>query len=243
MNNLEIKIEKKLTDYIGFDIKHIINDELDRLYVFGGAIRDIISDRVINDIDILCMSDTMIKTESILKLNGYKLNEKNGNVDFSKIYDIHIIHEPHNWTKIIDGNLKTIQLIRPVKNININKNELLEYTLGQVDMSNCAVHYSHKYGLKESYFNAIKYCKIGVFNILNTEMKTDRIYKREFKFLNRGWLKIDNDNIKKINRKIKLLEIMDDDYNQNFFMQPPTKNENDTKTKTNVYIDYLKNLL
>jgi len=68
------------------------------------------------------------------------------------------------------------------------------YLLGQVDLSCCAVHYSHQYGLKESVKGAIIQCQNHLFEIMkNNEMSSEpRIIKREQKLVQRGWKNLRN---------------------------------------------------
>jgi hypothetical protein len=78
----------------------------------------------------------------------------------------------------------------------------LYYLLGQVDLSNCAVHYSYKFGLKESYLGAVNHCINGFFEeIKNTEMNTENTEQRIEKFINRGWINLKDPNNNKIIQK------------------------------------------
>jgi hypothetical protein len=103
------KVRKNINEYIGFD-----SDELfpinSLVRIFGGSVRDSISDREIHDVDIILGSGSLDYVENILTQNGYKYMESLTPKDLSSIYtDIKIINEPHSWVK----EDKIIQLIRP----------------------------------------------------------------------------------------------------------------------------------
>ena len=104
------KVRKNINEYIGFD-----SDELfpinSLVRIFGGSVRDSISDREIHDVDIILGSGSLDYVENILTQNGYKYMESLTPKDLSSIYtDIKIINEPHSWVK----EDKIIQLIRPL---------------------------------------------------------------------------------------------------------------------------------
>ena len=209
--NIEDKIQKRLTKYLGFDYNEIINNNIDYAYIFGGAIRDIIADKDINDIDILCLPESKRKLIVVLKENGYiqtDLISKDTLLLYSKI---DAVFEPFNYIKIIDNELRTIQLITPISNSYKLESNLISnfhYMLGQVDMSNCAVHFSDAFGLRESYLGAVDHCKHNVFEVLETKMKTDRFELRYNKFIERGWSELNDDNKKNLIRSDKLHDIM-----------------------------------
>ena len=238
IHELEQKIETKLSEYVGFDIKEIINEDMDAVHVFGGAVRDIIADKEIHDVDILCMFESMRKMTPILERNGYFVHKSLTAADIQSMYsEIHVVIEPITYMKIIDNEIRLIQLIRPghtklqrgVQNYNDkNTGKSLTnffYLLGQVDMSNCAVHYSHSFGLKESFHGAVEHCIKGIFEVLDTEMKTNRFEGRKQKMLDRGWSSINNQSEatkKKLLRINKLNNIIgDEDTIYSCFMPPP----------------------
>ena len=244
--NLEEKIEKKLSEYVGFDIKEIINKDIDMLHIFGGAIRDIIANKKIHDVDILCMYESMRKVIPILEKNGYKLHSSLTSADIQSMYSsVHVIIEPKTFIKVIDNEIKIIQLIRPgqtkldnYRNYRIKDKEKaiknFYYILGQVDMSNCAVHYSYEYGLKESVYGAVQDCLSGCFVELNTEMRTDRTYSRKEKFINRGWVEKKNLDKKQQERIFKISKLINLKSKQ-YFMPPPGPD-------VNIIDDELENL-
>jgi len=210
--NLEDKIKKRLTNYLGFDYTKLINEKIDYAYVFGGAIRDIIAGFKINDIDLLCLPESKHKVRDVLIKNGYKKIDLIGK-DIMHMYSkSHLVFEPFNYIKIINNELRLVQIIVPTNNTSDGYETGLitnfHRVLGEVDMSNCAVHFSHNYGLRESYLGAVNHCKHHVFEILNTRMKTDRFEIRYNKFINRGWSKLDDKNSKQFNRAKKLENIL-----------------------------------
>jgi len=230
MNNIETKIQEKLSKYIGFNINELLSDDIDMMHIFGGAIRDIIANKKIHDIDILCLPDSKAKIIKILKSHDFIINEKISLIDIQRIYDnIKCIFSPITLTKVIDGDIRYIQLITPAST-KISKNRKLSlsvlfdnffYLLGQVDLINCAVHYSHNFGLRESHIGAIKHCQQHTFFELNkTEMNTDRTEIRKRKFKNRGWINLDenlsDDDKKQLDRHDKLTDILQK--NKNYYM-------------------------
>jgi len=212
--NIEDKIKQRLTNYLGFNYDEIINEKIDYAYIFGGAIRDIIAGHKINDIDILCLPESKRKVIDVIKKNGYiqtDLISKDTLEMYSKVRNI---FEPFNYIKIIDNELRTIQLITPTTKYASNEESDIitnfHYILGQVDMSNCAVHFSHFFGLRESYLGAVNHCKHHIFEILDTKMKTERFELRYRKFINRGWQELNDENRKNIIRSDKINNIIDE---------------------------------
>ena len=64
-------IIQKLSEYIEFDVNLIINEDNDYAYVFGGAIRDILAEKEIHDVDILCLPTCAKKVERTILEQGY----------------------------------------------------------------------------------------------------------------------------------------------------------------------------
>lgn len=64
------KIKKRVDDYLGFDCDLIFKS--DHIRLFGGAVRDILADDNINDLDILLGPRSRPKISKILELNGYE---------------------------------------------------------------------------------------------------------------------------------------------------------------------------
>lgn len=228
---MENKIKEKISEYLSFNIDEIINNDIDNTYIFGGAIRDIIANKEIHDIDILTLPESMYKIQNILDINGYKLNQEVGKIDIHTMYqDVHCIFEPKNWIKIVNNEIRLVQLIRPAIMHNIDQRifdyksivglkEKLYYLLGQVDISVCGVHYSYDYGLKESIKGAIIQCQNNMFELItDTEMSSEmRLFKREHKLLSRNWKKIDEQKRKILNRILKLEKIIN---TKSYYMNP-----------------------
>ena len=219
--NLEEKIKNRLTKYLGFDYREIINENIDYAYIFGGAIRDSIANKKINDIDILCLPNSKQKIIKIIKKNGYIQTDLVSKDTIEMYSKLRTIFEPFNYIKIIDNELRIIQLITPTSNLSNMESDVIRNfhnILGQVDMSNCAVHFSNAFGLRESYLGAINHCKHNVFEVLDTKMKTDRFELRYQKFINRGWEELNEDNMKNIIRSDKLHNIIDDANKTKYFL-------------------------
>lgn len=194
------KVREKINKYIEFD-----SDELfpinSLVRIFGGAVRDAISDREIHDVDIILGSGSLDYVENILRQNGYKYIESLTPKDLSSIYtDIKIINEPHSWVK---GD-KIIQLIRPaVGQIQTHKSqdhEKLTSThyeksfkdlIRNVDISCCGVSYDGN-KVYENYESAVSHCKNGIF-VVNQKAKMysqRRIIHRIGKLSERGWVEV-----------------------------------------------------
>lgn len=196
-------IKEKLDEYLEFNSNLLFNrtpiDEysikLKRLVrVFGGAIRDIIAGKKINDIDILVASQSLELVEFTLKESGYTYIESLVPKDLASLYsDIHVISEPRTWMK----GTKIVQLIKP----RIKSNQPKEYEqmfidlIQNVDISSCGVSWDGE-KLYENYPNAIAHCQNLSFYI-NSSAKMysrKRASHREYKLLGRGWTKIESDD-------------------------------------------------
>lgn len=199
--NLKQKVKSKLDEYLEFDSDLIFNSlpkEGDQLQVkplvrvFGGAVRDIIADMPINDVDIIVGAKTIKRVNRVLEENGYIYMESLQPKELSRIYsDIRIINEPHTWIK----GSKIVQLIRPVCDKNPSTQKQYEETfinlIQNVDMSCCGVSYD---GLNvyENYPQAISHCLSKSF-ISNTDAKMysiKRYQSRCYKLIDRGWNEI-----------------------------------------------------
>lgn len=134
--------------------------------------------------------------------------------------EIELIFEPFTYSKVINGKTRYIQLMKPkysgsgdwddvAKKINN-----LYYIVSQVDMSNCAVQYTHSFGLRETYIGAIKHCQHKYFiEIPKAKMRTNRIKERRRKFINRGWILLDDVIPKKnFRRLVKLQNVLGGKY-------------------------------
>jgi hypothetical protein len=194
-------IRNKLSEYLEFDCDQLFKNRYNLIRIFGGAIRDIIAEQPINDIDILCGSKAFRFVEFILQNNGYKFFEHLNGKDLQEMYsDVHVICEPHTWIK---GD-KIVQIIKPSGGLDgvSNYTELFNRLLENVDLSCCGVSYDGE--LHEDFKNAIVHCKSKVFSV-NKFAKMyshKRILHRVAKLEGRGWSKIEN-TIEK-NRDLKL---------------------------------------
>jgi hypothetical protein len=199
---LEKKVYTKLSDYLGFEVKFLLQNT-DYSIIFGGAIRDIIGNVEINDIDIMCFGNSYRMTKQNLEDNGYFESSKLTTKDIAALYsDIHIIYEPATYIKQINNELKIVQLIRPahVKNFGDNgvahnnslNTQLLNfnYALENVDINICGVGYSTKKGLFEIVDGSIFYILNKCFTVNNNAAMyhKNRIYIRIEKMKNKGYL-------------------------------------------------------
>ncbi len=206
------KVRKEINKYLGFN-----SDELfpinSLVRIFGGAVRDAISDREIHDVDIILGSGSIDYVENILSQNEYKYIESLTPKDLSSIYnDIKVINEPHSWVK---GD-KIVQLIRPA--IGHIKSDLKEEIykksfidlIRNVDISCCGLSYDgHK--LYENYENAVSHCKNNIFIVNNTAKmySYNRIIHRIGKLNSRGWLEVKPGVA--TNRDLKIDRILDEE--------------------------------
>jgi len=208
MENMKSKIKQKLDEYLEFD-SDVLFKHFNAVKIFGGAIRDIIANQKINDIDILCGSIAHKYLEEILKYNGYKYFDYLAAKDIQSLYkDIKIISEPHTWIK----NDKIVQLIRPrvVGNAsfaNLNYNEVMHKLIHNVDMSCCGVSYDAK-DIHEDYPNAILHCHNMVYSVNKSAYmySSERFLHRQNKLDKRGWKEIEGSI--EANRDLKLNNII-----------------------------------
>lgn len=208
------KIKYKLDEYLEFnsDLLFSTSDDekinVSRLVrVFGGAIRDIIADMPINDIDILSGAISIKPLESILKSNGYVYMDSLTPKDLSSIYhDIKVINEPHTWMK----NGKIIQIIRPVnKYLNETYEKGFINLIQNVDISCCGVSYNGK-NLYENYPNAVSHCYSKVFEVNRKAVMYNekRFIHRKYKLEDRGWRELQD---KSDFRDLKINSILNED--------------------------------
>ena len=199
-------IKEKLDEYLEFDSNLLFNrtpiDEhsikLKRLVrIFGGAIRDIISEQTINDIDIIVGAQSCRLVEFTLKEQGYTYIESLTPKDLSSVYThIKVINEPRTWMK----GVKIVQLIRPV--IRVTRDSDLRYyergfvdLIQNVDISCCGVSWDGVH-LYENYPTAITHCQNLSFyvNMRAKMYSSNRSAMRSYKFIERGWKKIETND-------------------------------------------------
>jgi len=191
---MEIIIKKLLSDYLEFDSGELFRSKFNLVRVFGGAIRDIIAEQPIHDVDILCGSKALKYIEMILEQNGYQYMEMLNGKDLQEMYsEIHVINEPKTWIK----GKKIVQLIRPgigvgYKDESIYKQGFTDL-IANVDLSCCGVSYDGE-TLHEDYPNALLHCQSKVFSVnKNAKMYSHkRVIHRIYKLKDRGWEEIEN---------------------------------------------------
>jgi hypothetical protein len=206
----EDKIRKSLNEYLEFDSDELFKSKFNLVRIFGGAIRDILAEQPINDVDILCGSKALRYIESVLEQNGYQYMEMLNGKDLQEMYsEIHIINEPHTWIK----GKKIVQLIRPAFGFEGKDEQVYRQgfkdLISNVDFSCCGVSYDGE-TLHEDYTNAIVHCQSKVF-FVNTDAKMysrKRALHRKVKLEDRGWKEIEN--IKNINRELKIANVLDE---------------------------------
>lgn len=203
--SLEKKIKTQLDNYLEFD-SNIIFNICDRSLIFGGAIRDIIADMPINDVDILCESKSAKILGNFLIDNGYEFSEYLTPKDLSKIYsDIKVISEPHTFIK----GKKIIQIIRPNIKGKIIENDIFNHLIKNVDISCCGISYDGN-KIVEDVPHAIIQCQNKVYEVnkLAKMHHPDRIYHRLDKFEKRGWREINESEKVSFYRDIKIESII-----------------------------------
>ena len=199
-------IKEKLDEYLEFDSSLLfgdgtfITDFRDRgitytklVRVFGGALRDIIAEQPINDVDILIGTKSMNFVDKVLVEMGYIYHESLAPKDLSSVYDMNmVISEPHSYVK---GN-KVVQLIRP-RVMSVDKPSLVTQDLykqsfidliANVDISCCGISYDGK-NLYQNYPGAISHAKMKKFIVNNFAKMYNqkRISHRRWKLIDRGW--------------------------------------------------------
>ena len=103
LQELKEKVEKRISEYIGFDVDEIFKVG-DYITIYGGAVRDSIAEMEIHDVDILCMSDSANKLAQFIQERGYSKVDLYGKDEVNMYQGIKIISEP--WTFI--NNKKSI---------------------------------------------------------------------------------------------------------------------------------------
>lgn len=207
MTNISNKIKNELDSYIEFDSSELFFDRTVR--VFGGAIRDIIAEMTIHDIDIICASKSAIILDSILKEHGYHYVEGLNPKDLSNIYtDIKVITEPKTYIK----GIKIIQIIKPsgAQSNVYHYIKSIERLISGVDISSCGVSYDGVH-LIENVKDSILHCRNKVYQVnYGAQMSNPRrLDHRRAKLDSRGWDIIENGLVG--NRDLKIDEIFKTD--------------------------------
>lgn len=95
---LRDKIKSRLDEYMEFESSDLfsVGDPI----IFGGAIRDIIADMTIQDIDILCGSESFKILDRLLRSKGYIYMDSLSPKDIFDMYShIPVISEPKTYIK------------------------------------------------------------------------------------------------------------------------------------------------
>jgi len=217
LQELKEKVEKRISEYIGFDVDEIFKVG-DYITIYGGAVRDSIAEMEIHDVDILCMSDSANKLAQFIQERGYSKVDLYGKDEVNMYQGIKIISEP--WT-FINNKKSIIQIIRPHYSFRKGVTAYVdsyENLIKNVDISSCGVfiEFNGKENvLKESCKNAIAYClsKTFIINDWAELYNKDRTSTRENKLLNRGWFNlnpteyVNSIDLKKAERRLKLSQI------------------------------------
>jgi hypothetical protein len=205
----EDKIRKSLNEYLEFDSDELFRSKFNIVRIFGGAIRDIIADQDINDVDILCSSKAIRYIESVLEQNDYQYMQMLNGKDLQEMYsEIHVINEPHTWIK----GKKIVQLIRPSLGFKADGESAYRQgfnnLISNVDLSCCAVSYDGE-NLYEDYPNAIVHCQSKVFSVnMKAKMYSQkRVNHRKAKLEGRGWVEIKSED--NLNRDLKINKVLD----------------------------------
>lgn len=200
------KIKLSLDSYLEFDSSELFRPDL--VKVFGGAIRDIIADMPIHDVDIISASRSAKRLETILESNGYHYVEGLNPKDLSSVYtDIKIICEPRTYIK----GRKIVQIIRPSGDATMlmSYEKSIDRLISNVDISCCGVSYDGT-NLIENVQDAILHCRNKVYKVNHGEMThRNRLQHRKAKLESRGWEQIEGGVA--THRDIKIDEVLKSD--------------------------------
>lgn len=219
-------IKTKIDEYLGFDSDKLFenNNIFDHkgkfkklARIFGGALRDIIADDKINDIDILVGARTMDVCHDIITNQGYYYKDNLITKGVNSIYiELNIVCEPRTYIK----DDKIIQLIKPAADNKLlysnplpggitekEYKEVFVKLIKNVDLSCCGISYDGN--VYENCPYAIQHCKNKIFTINSLALMNNprRINSRIRKLEERGW-KSSNLGIL---REAKIDEIFSDD--------------------------------
>ncbi len=207
-------IKNKLDLYLEFNSDELFKNT-DLAVIFGGAIRDIVSNSDINDIkdiDIMGLPISLLNMSRVLERNDYIQVDLIKPDIYSVYKDIKCIFQP---TTYINKNGKIVQLIRPSQ-INYKERNFDNYKLAffnllsNVDLTSSGLFYDGK-ELYESMHSSYLHCKLKIYEIISTSM----MYNQErtmlrFRNLNiKGWKNINKVDKKLLSRTLKILKIKD----------------------------------
>lgn len=229
LKDLQEKIEKRISDYIEFDVRELFAQS-DYITIFGGAVRDSLAELEIHDIDILCMPNSANKLRRFLKDKYNYVSLDLYDQDALHMYHgISLIAEP--WT-LMNDNKKIIQIIRPrwqgqYYPKGVKHNDGMDYQFAyqeiikNVDISCCGVFLDNEYRkgpkLKEACKNAIIHCLSKTYEVNNWSKlyNSNRTQFREHKLSSRGWTNLhdrlfwyeDNNKLLKKERLTKITSL------------------------------------
>lgn len=237
LNELTEKVNKGISDYIGFDVQEIFNQS-DFITIFGGAVRDSLAGLKIHDVDILCMPRSANILASFLEEKyGYERIDLYDEDALNMYKGISLISQP--WT-FMNNKKKIIQIIRPIfKGTVTDYIKSYKDLIKNVDLSCCGVylHYlnipgfgNYNHGglrLSEACKDALIHCLSRVYNVNNWSKlyNEHRTLHRRYKLEDRGWINLDtisNINRLKIDRKMKLIIL---NFNQEYDYKIWTEHE------------------
>lgn len=191
-NSIVDTVKTKISDYLGFDINHLLFDTNDSAFVYGGAVRDSIANLPIHDIDIMTLPRAARALSQTL-IDDFGFTQTSlASIDIVSLYfGIRVINLP--WTFIKDDCI--VQLIRPVIEKNESPHVKLHQCLSNVDLSCCGIAYRPT-TIIETCAEAIDHCQQKMFKVLtgNLLYRKDRISHRVCKLEDRGWKEIQKDN-------------------------------------------------
>ncbi len=199
-------IKEGLDNYLGFD-SDLLFKSGDIIRIFGGAIRDILSNNKIHDIDILVAPKSYIGVRKVLEDNGFELNLELIGKDVESMYkNIRIISEPHTFLKTIDNTIRIVQLIRPTTPTNDDPFKCMLNVIHNIDLSCCGISYD-SVNLYENYKDAILHCRYMGYEVIkeSSMYNSDRTIHRTVKLNSRGWVNISGKNMtRELNLQILL---------------------------------------
>ena len=192
LKDLEVKVIKRISDYIGFDVNEIFNVS-DQIVIFGGSVRDSLAGLEIHDIDILCMSESAHKLREFLTQYNYVHVDLYDQDSLNMYKGISLISEP--WT-LMNSDRKIIQIIRPAAYKTMSEySTAYKNLIKNVDISCCGVFLEKTENgiqLKEACKDAIVHSLSKIYEV-NKHFKMysqDRTMHRTNKLNNRGWISL-----------------------------------------------------
>ena len=136
LHDLTRKVLDNISQYLTIPVNSLLKDT--DAFIFGGAIRDSITDSAVNDVDILALPNSVKKiTERLLKAD-YKFYDV-ASVNKALLYiNVRVINKPVTF---INPKGRIVQIIRPSSFNKKSPIESIQHLLKQVDLSCCGVAY------------------------------------------------------------------------------------------------------